>query len=455
MAILRDPSYVYQFIQRGTLAILPVNGAAPRDLAENVQEADWDPAGTQLVIVRATDSGNRLEFPIGTTITETTGYLSCPRFAPSGDRIGFFRHPYSKDNRGTVVITDISGKEIVRTDEWGGLEGLAWHGDEVWFTASKNGETYALYALSPEGKIRVVDRSVSNLLLSDIAPDGSVLLSRAIQQTDVYLNTTGQPDVDLSWLQLIGVADVASNGSAFLFTHFGEGSGKNYAVYLRKTDGSPAVKLGQGRALALSPDGRWAVAKISEPEGLMMLPAGAGGARSIPITDLEHITAAAFSPDGTKLYFTANQPGRPRRTFRVDLQAATVPEPMTPEGLYGTLISSDGEKLLVTDSQGERSSFSVNEKNSVPVIGVDRSEEVVRWAADPNSLYVYKPLDLPIKMYKVDVRNGKRELIKEIQPASSAGVFGNIYLFTTADAKTTVYGLRRYFIDLYLAKGLE
>jgi DNA-binding winged helix-turn-helix (wHTH) protein/Tol biopolymer transport system component len=455
MAILHNSTYVYQFIQRGTLARVSVDGSAPRDIAENVQEADWSPSGDELAVVRWTEAGNRLEYPIGTTLTETEGYFSYPRVSPSGDKIALFSHKFQKDNRGSVVVVDTAGKTVLSTDEWAGLEGLAWHGDEVWFTASRSGETYALFALSPDGTVRNVVRSPSNLILADTAPDGSALLSRAIQQTDVYFNTPGRPDADVSWLQLIGVADLANDGSAFLFTHFGEGSGKNYAVYLRKTDGSPAVGLGPGRALALSPDGRWAAAKLSDPESLVLLPTGAGETKTVPTAGVEHITGAGFFPEGRKIVFTANENGKPRRTFVSDIAAGTPPTPLTPEGVYGTLVSPDGSRLIVTDAEGEKAWISFNDGVERRIPGLERSEEVLRWGKDANTIYVFKPLELPIRIDKIDLRTGRRQLVREIQPANKAGVFGNVYLFTTADGTHTVYGLRRYLIDLFLAKGLH
>jgi DNA-binding winged helix-turn-helix (wHTH) protein/dipeptidyl aminopeptidase/acylaminoacyl peptidase len=454
MAILHDETYVYQFIHRGTLARMAIDGSAMRDIADNVQEADWSGNGEDLAVVRWTQSGDRIEYPVGNVLGETHGYFSCPRIAPAGDRIAVLSHPFQKDNRGSVIVIGTDGRMVASSSEWGGLEGLAWHGKEVWFTASKSGEAYALYGMSEDGTVRNVLAAPTNLLLNDIDASGSVLLSRATQQTDVYLNTSDHRDSDLSWLQLIGPADLSADGSAFLFTHFGAGSGKNYSVYIRRADGSAAVKLGSGRALALSPDGRTAIAKISDPEGLVLLPTGPGGSTPVPTADLEHFGAAAWFPDGKRIIFIANEKGRPRRTFSVDPQNGEI-TPITPEGIFGTILSPDGMKIVTSDADGERVLLDLTSGSQEAVKGLDASEEIVRWASDGSSLYVYKPLDLPLRVYKLSVLDGRRELIKEIAPTNSSGVFGNIYLFMTADAKTTLYGLRRYLIDLYLVNGLK
>jgi hypothetical protein len=119
-------------------------------------------------------------------------------------------------------------------------------------------------------------------MLHDVAPDGRVLLSRAIQQTDLYLNNDQNPQFDISWLYLIAPTDYSADKSMVLFTHFGEGGGENYSVYVRKTDGSSAVRLGEGRAMKFSPDARYAIAKINAPEGLVLLPTKTGEVVNMP-----------------------------------------------------------------------------------------------------------------------------------------------------------------------------
>ena len=111
--------------------------------------------------------------------------------------------------------------------------------------------------------------------------------------------------------------------------------------------------------------------------------------------------------------------------------------------------------LVVTNESGERELFSIPDGKTTPLAGVEKNEDIIRWGPTPDSMYVFRPYDLPIRIYRIGTQDGRRQLAKEIQPTNTAGVFGNIYVFTTADAQTTVYGLRRYLIDLYLVKGLR
>ena len=84
-------------------------------------------------------------------------------------------------------------------------------------------------------------------------------------------------DQEVSWLDWSTVADLSADGKTVLFYEWGEGVGAAPVVYVRKVDGSDAVRLGPGKALALSRDGQWALAlqETSTPQ-LVLLPTGTG-----------------------------------------------------------------------------------------------------------------------------------------------------------------------------------
>src|SRR5579864_49391 len=50
----------------GTLARVPLSGGAPREILENVNDADWSSDGTQLAVSRTVAGRNLIEYPIGT-----------------------------------------------------------------------------------------------------------------------------------------------------------------------------------------------------------------------------------------------------------------------------------------------------------------------------------------------------------------------------------------------------
>src|SRR5207244_1286546 len=121
----------------GVMARSPLAGGTPREVLEDVRWADWSPNG-ELAVVHPTAGRTRLEYPIGTVLYETSGWITNIRFSPKGDLIAFFDHPAAWDDRGTVCVVDSTKKKSTLTPMWESEEGLAWspNGKEIWFTAA-------------------------------------------------------------------------------------------------------------------------------------------------------------------------------------------------------------------------------------------------------------------------------------------------------------------------------
>src|SRR5262249_7686876 len=151
-------------------------------------------------------------------------------------------------------------------------------GGEVLFTAAKEGSNRALYGVTPSGRLRLLMRVTASLTIQDVSRDGRVLVSQDDTRIGSLARIEGDVrERDLSWLDWSVATDLTADGKAFLFFESGEGGGAGYSVYVRKTDGSPAVRLGEGAAGTLSPDGKWALSLIhvtSQPQ-LVVLPTGA------------------------------------------------------------------------------------------------------------------------------------------------------------------------------------
>src|SRR6266581_1233609 len=138
LAILTHAQYLYQLSYVGTLALLPPSGGSPRELIENVREADFAPDGETLAVVRAERGKNVLEYPAGHVLYKTPGWISYMRISPDGNRVAFLDHKVIVDDRGDVAVVDRNGKRTVLSHDWGGEDGLAWSADgkEVWFAAT-------------------------------------------------------------------------------------------------------------------------------------------------------------------------------------------------------------------------------------------------------------------------------------------------------------------------------
>ena len=152
---------------------------------------------------------------------------------------------------------DLKGKVTQLSERWDSVRGLAWSpaGDEIWFSAGGSRSSRALWAVSLDGKMRLVHEAPGSLTLWDIAPDGRVLLTRDEERRAIVGMAPGtSTERDLSWLDQSGVADLTPDGRWLL-------GRDRFGVYVRETNGAPPKFLGlrDGFADALSPDAKMAI----------------------------------------------------------------------------------------------------------------------------------------------------------------------------------------------------
>jgi eukaryotic-like serine/threonine-protein kinase len=466
MAVLLNSKAVGPWVTMGTLARAPLAGGAPREVLDNVQWADWSPDGSNFAVVRDFGGMNRLEYPIGKTLYQTGGWIGHPRVSPKGDLIAFADHPLQGDDSGGLATVDMNGKKTVLSDQWFTIQGLAWSpdGKEIWFTASDSGTDRTLYATTLDGKKRTIARLPGALMLYDIAKDGRVLLVRASWRREVVGFGPDGKQRELSWLDYTYPSDLSADGKTLLFDEEGGGgaldysksSGFTYAVYIRNTDGSPAVLLGKGGAVSLSPDGKWAIIQTQmQPAQFKLLPTGAGQARDLTHDNVNHNWAHWF-PDSKRILFSGDEPGKGERLYVYELASGKSHE-ISPEGVNGTAfaVSPDSKMVAAIGPDQHAYLYPVEGGDAQLIPGVNQAEQPITWSADNSSLYVYQPGDLPAHVYRVDVHSGKRTLWKDLMPNDPAGVENIGPILLTPDAKTCVFGYHRNLADLYLVEGLK
>jgi eukaryotic-like serine/threonine-protein kinase len=443
------------FAGSGTLARASLMGGAARELIELVEDADVAPDGSTFAIVRAAGERRRLEFPVGTVLYETAGYISSPRVSPRGDRIAFLDHPVIGDDRGVVAVVDRAGNRKVLTREWIGEQGLAWRPDgrEVWFDAGPGEEPRAIYAVTLDGALRLVYRAPMHLKLEDVHRDGRVLMSREDFRTDIVGVTNGETgERDLSWFNQQTAAGLSRDGGTLVFSWL---SGFDYASYMRRTDGSPAVRLGDGYAQDLSPDGKWVIAaSFSAPTRLALLPTGPGDGKIVALgaVRFDGSLRAQWMPDGEHIVFGGIEPGHRLRSYVVPI-AGGAPVPVTAEGIVGTLASPDGRSLIVRGPDARPRLFDVNARQTRDLPGLLPGERVVRWDAAGHGVYVYRIGENPTRVFHLDLATGRRETALQITHNDPAGLITAVLL--TADAHTAVYDVYRRSSDLYIVAGLR
>ncbi len=468
MALSLGSHPVGTWINVGTLARAPLAGGAPRPVLEDVEWADWAPDGNSLAVVRNMGGRDRLEYPIGKVLYETSGgWISYPRVSPKGDRVAFMDHPNQGDDGGSVAVVDASGHKTELTREWYGTQGLAWSpdGQEVWFTASELGLFHYITAVNLSGKQRLVTRVPGSLIMFDIWRDGRVLLARADRRREVMALYAGQTkERDLSWLDYSYPADLSADGKTLLFDEEGIGGGVQYgnaqeltyAVYIRNTDGTPAIRLGEGGATALSPDRKWAIVQTpSSPEQLRLLPTGAGETQSLTNDSINHQWARWF-PDGKRFVFSGNEPGRGVRLYAQDVSGGK-PKAISPEGVDAVAFAISPDDQLVVGIGPDQKGYLFSSAGGDPriVSGMEPGDIPINWSQDARSIYLYRTGEVPAKVYRLEVASGKKTVWKQIAPLDPTGVSTIGPILMTPDGQTYVYGFHRTLGDLYLVEGLK
>jgi len=457
LAIALGSRPIQSWLWQGTLAVVPLAGGAPRALMERVLAADWSPDGSEFLVVRNREGRTRLEFPVGHPIAESSGWISHPRVSPKGDRVAYLEHPVSGDDAGYPVVVDRHGNRQPLTGPWPSIQGLAWKGDEVWFTAAQHGVARALYAVGG-GAPRLVLNVPSPLTLHDISKDGRrVLLAKEVMRTGIQSLRRGtERERELSWLDWSLVQDLSADGTTLIFNEQGEGSGVQYDIYLRRTDGSPAVRLAKGAYPILSPDGhRVAALRPGTRNQIQLLPTGAGEVQTLPPSGLETIHRLRWFPDGRRLLVQANRPGEGTRLYAIPLDGKPIAA-LTPVGhqIFGQPISPEGQQVITRVGEQEDRIFSLEHGTSREIPGMDPQERTVRWTSDGKGLWVVDLHEMPCTVTRIELATGARKRLLEISPEDPAGMTVSNFLLTP-DGKGYAYAYRRVLSELYLYEGLR
>ena len=207
------------------LARAPLAGGAPREILDDVSLADWSPDGTQLAAAHEVNGRVRLEFPIGKVLYESTGFVLAMRVSPAGDLVALSDHPEAADSVGSVIVVDRNGHARTLSTGWNDLGSVAWRpdGGEIWFAGSRSGSRRSLWAVTLEGRERLVDTAPGSLELEDISRSGAVLLTQYSDRRYMFGLGPGDPsERSYSWLDYTEPVELSADGRALLFEEWGK-----------------------------------------------------------------------------------------------------------------------------------------------------------------------------------------------------------------------------------------
>ena len=451
----------FQVTGPGTLARVPLGGGAPRELQDNVLAAAWAPDGENLAVLSIAPAGKRrLEYPIGRLVEESFFLQTSGLRVSQRGELAYAE--FDTNVRLTIQVADRQGRKRALVQGLKRLDGIAWSpGGELFFIGGREDGDTAVRAVSPSGKERIVWPGATGLYLHDVAADGRLLLERYVGRSGViWKSADSAPEKDLSWLDGTNLTALSADGSRILFAETGEGGRSAAGVYLRRTDGSPAVRLGDGEPGSLSPDGKWALALApgATPE-LVLLPTGAGSPRKIVVEGIKPL-AGLFIGDGSKIVVFHAAPGEPARLSLVGV-AGGRPTAIALPGLNadgGIAFSSDGALVAYGDVERRIRTVPISGgvPTTVPQATLADCDFVTDWSGDGRHLIVQNDCDVPVRVYQVALASGEKTPWKELQPSDGVGVIEVYRAFFTSDRSGYAY---RYFrdlsSDLYLVEGLK
>ena len=312
MALGLNPQMYATFWTLGTLARSSVSGGAPRPLLERVIAADFAPDGQALaaIIVDRTNA-SRLEFPIGTVRLSVPNPLGDLRVSPDGSQVAFVSHPGGGDD-GEVDVIGKDGKRRTLAAGWLSIGGLAWAngGKEIWFTATESGTMRALRSVTLDGRQRVLYRGPAQLQLQDVSQDGRALVAAGTLRSQMRVGSLREgSDRDLSWFDWGTSFSLSRDGSLLGFMESGEGAGSKYGIFVRPTNGDPALRVADGEGEAIAPDGTQVAVYTRAAGKVSIVPTGAGTSRSIDLEGADTVFNVGWFADNRRLAVIAARAG--------------------------------------------------------------------------------------------------------------------------------------------------
>ncbi len=465
MAIRLNTQFYGGYARSGTMARVPLSGGTPREVLDNVQDADWAANGESMAVVRYVPENNhwRLEYPAGKVLIDSINWMSHPKISPDGKWVAFADHENTGgDDEGSVAVIGADGKEPEKklSSGWTSLQGILWSpaSDEIWFTSTNTGSASNPRAVTLSGKLRTLANVPGGMWLEDLR-NGMVLTVANHARIGIRgMAPGGKEERELGWFGWSLMRDISRDGKKILFEEEGDGGGANYTVFLRDTDGSPPAKIGEGLSLALSPDAKFAITKPAKGGPLSLVPTGAGEARQLT-HDAVSYGGARFLPDGKRLLASGIESGHGTRDYLIDLSTGDS-KPITPEGIVGVQVSPDGRSIAVRGPDGKRGIWPLDGGGFHPIPGLESNSPVIGWTPDGESLYVVSPRQGAIalktaKVNLVNIQTGKMEPWKTLGEETSAGVSSVAEPRLSSDGTAYAYVYVRVLSEAYVVTGLK
>ena len=444
---------------KGTLARVPVAGGTPRELLEDVLEADWSPDGKELAVVRRTEGGRfRVEYPVGKVLHESASMPMRPRIAPGSSRVAFFEMDPSVGDV-ALKVAQAGVPAIALAGGMRAVAGLAWSptGQEVWISAiRKAADNPAIFAVSLEGAMRLLTQSANWLSIHDVSAGGDLLVASTMSRVGIRGRLPGETESrDLSWHENSVISQMTADG-ALLMMELGAGDGRNNAIYYQRP-GQSAVRLGDGNYPALSPDGKWVVCvRRDEHQGILqIIPTGAGEVRSFAAEGLRYQPPEWF-PDGRRILFNASRAGEAARGYTAAASGGPA-SPVTPVGVRAMRVSPDGKWFVASSAKGAwlQSVDGGGAAAQRVVSGLGAADTVLAWTARGDALLVRRPVaEGRVSVERLSLTGGSRVALYRVSAPEPGDTLRREFV-VAGDGQAYAFSFQRDLASLYLVRGVK
>lgn len=424
MAVLVRPHFYTQYQYGGTLASVPLGGNGPRELLDNVYDADWSPDGKDLAVIDRRGDKWRVEYPIGKRLVSTDNRLSGLRVSPDGTQVAFFQHPISsRDDRGVVIVVDREGKQKVVSKEWEALEGMAWRpdGKEVWYGAAEAGDQYCVRASNRKGQERAVYCGTSGTRVHDISRTEEALVSADVAVISIAAVEHGSKEEhNLVSFGFVINPRITPDGAEVVTTDASVRGGKDYSVNVQKRDGGSAVKIGEGGyGWDVSDDGKYVLVGMPGQGKLQVVPVGAGESQIFKWDGFQ-IASANWFPDNQHILLFASPPGESLGLYMTD-RKGTAPKMLLKDAPAWADVMPDGQNLLLLRDDGLLVQRSIETRSEKELTTLQEGERPLDWAKEPLHLFTEVVGATEITVNKLDLASGKRQEWFAFRPQNQDG----------------------------------
>jgi len=426
LAILTGPEYLYHRVFIGTLARMTAE-SSPRPWLEDVRDADWSPDGSTMAVVHVVGGKNQLEYPIGHVLLESTGYFSDVRVSPDGNEVAFFDHAIPIDDRGHVKVADRSGQVRTVSDEYSGMEGLAWlpGGRALAFAASQDQADLQAYEVQASGHApaSVKFATPGDVTMYDATSGGRLLIEQIAHQRGIRGRPPGETaEREMGWLSFSVTGFFSRNGGLLAFSDLSRGSGSDYAVAVRHLDGSGVARLGPGGALAISDDGKQVLATIPSSSKLVLYPTGAGSPVTLDSGEIAtYRYVGQFFANDQRFIVCGSTASKASKCYQGRVSGGA-PTPITADGVDVAILARDERTLLIRTMAGEFQIGELGSTSTRPVRGFMPNDKPIAWSRDGRACFVQDAVALPARVVRVDTATGTRTAVAELAPPDRSGL---------------------------------